>query len=73
MTSAAAVIFSRFLRVAASNGYGSFNLPEGAPVFTYAEVEYTNCNNDRTATKKFFQLGIQTLCSITSVMSNPLF
>ena len=42
-----------------------FNLPEGAPVFTYAEVEYTNCNNDRTANKKYDTLGKKTLCSIT--------
>ena len=41
-----------------------FNLPEGGP-FTYAEVEYTSCNNDKTATRQFTTLGKHTLCSIT--------
>jgi hypothetical protein len=41
-----------------------FNLPlTGTP--TYAEVEYTNCNNNKTAKIKYTTLGRQILCSIS--------
>jgi len=41
-----------------------FNLPlTGTP--TYAEVEYTSCNNNKTAKIKYTTLGRQILCSIS--------
>jgi len=41
-----------------------FNLPNtGTP--TYVEIEYTNCNNNKTDTIKYTTLGRQILCSIT--------
>ena len=41
-----------------------FNLPTtGTP--TYAEVEYTSCNNDKIATETYTTLGRKVLCSIT--------
>lgn len=41
-----------------------FNLPTtGTP--TYVELEYTNCNNDKTATIQYTTLGRKTLCSLS--------
>ena len=42
-----------------------FNLPEGPGPYTYAEVEFTNCNNDKPDKQKFTTLGKHTLCSIS--------
>ena len=42
-----------------------FNLPEGPGPYTYAEVEYTSCNNDKIGKKQYTTLGKHTLCSIT--------
>jgi len=42
-----------------------FNLPDGPGPYTYAEVEYTSCNNDKLAVQQYTTLGKHTLCSIT--------